>query len=97
MKIRYKLKAQQTVAQSGKSIKQLVTNYYYQIYGSGLAYISWKQMCYYLLALWWSLWNELWLFQMDRCSKCETSFALTALRTEPNSITVQKLIHSKYA
>lgn len=45
MKIRYKLKAQQTVAQSGKSIKQLVTNYYYQIYGSGLAYISWKQMC----------------------------------------------------
>lgn len=29
MKIRYELKAQHATAQSGKSIKQLVTNYYY--------------------------------------------------------------------
>lgn len=29
MKIKYELIAQHTMAQSGKSIKQLVTNYYY--------------------------------------------------------------------
>jgi len=75
--------AQHAMAQSGKSIK-LVTNYYFRIYSSILAFICWTQMCYYLLSSWWSLWNELWLFQMDRCPKRATSFARMALETEPN-------------
>lgn len=43
--MRSELKARHEVAQSGKSIQQLLANYNYWLYGSSLAFISWKQMC----------------------------------------------------